>query len=258
MKYQLYFAQYLDAIEKTLDEILPASDQPPGEIHKAMRYAVFPALLPAAAVELIHSYSLVHDDLPALDNDDERRGRPSCHKQFGEAMAVLAGDGLLTLAFQALSQVRPAGRAVRMAAELSTAAGSYGMIGGQVADLETGPEGLTLPHMDYINIHKTGKLIKAAAVCGALAGDANREALRHLTRYGECLGLAFQSVDDLHDGDGYLKLIKAREVRMKVRDLIAQAKRELRPLGENAAHLMRLADFLLAKVPKGNHASVDR
>jgi geranylgeranyl diphosphate synthase type II len=250
-------------------------------LHEAMRYSVFPggkrfrpvltlaaaeasggkveqALYPAAAVELVHSYSLVHDDLPALDNDEMRRGLLTCHKQFGEAMAILTGDGLLTLAFQTLGRVTDGAKVRALLAELSTASGSCGMIGGQVADLEAGAQGLDLPMLDYISIHKTGKLIKASVVCGALAANAGKETLQHMTKYGELVGMAFQTIDDLIDGDGYIKLMKPKELRGKARDLIAQAIREIRPLGPKAQKLHRLAEFLIERIPRNHHAAVDR
>ena len=281
MKYETVFKLSLAATERELGKVLPVGSKYPPVIHEAMRYAMFTggkrfrpvlalaaceaaggkleqALVPAAAVELIHGYSLIHDDLPALDNDDLRRGKPTCHKKFGESIAILAGDGLLTLAFQVLTTAQPARKAVALAAELSTAAGTYGMIGGQVADLLTERKRLNLPLLDYISIHKTGKLIKASVVCGAIAAGAEKEPLAQFTKYGEWIGLAFQAVDDLLDGDGYMRLIKAREVRQKVRDLIAKAKREIRPFGRRAEKLQMLADFLLRRIPRGTHVAVDR
>lgn len=281
MKYESYFKDELAQIERMLENILPAAGQPPLPIHEAMRYAVLSggkrfrpvlamaaseaaggeaaeALEAACAIELIHAYSLVHDDLPALDNDDLRRGKPTCHRRFGEAVAILAGDGLLTLAFQVLSQIKPYSKAAMLAAEISTSAGTYGMIGGQVADLTASPATLTLPMADYISIHKTGKLIKASAVSGGLAAGASKDALTRLNRYGEALGLAFQFVDDLVDGDGYLKLLKASEIRQKVRDLIAVAKREIKVFGSRGQKLQALADDLLKRIPRGKHVAMDR
>ncbi len=280
MKYEAYFKTYLEAVEQTLEAQLPPASHPPAVVHEAMRYAVFPAgkrfrpilalaaceacggsfrdaLVPAAALEFIHCYSLVHDDLPALDNDDERRGQPSCHKKFGEAMAILAGDGLLNHAFAILAQVQPSGKAVQLLQEISTSAGTYGMIGGQVAELAADSK-LTLPMLDYISIHKTGMLIKAAAVSGALAAGASREMRARMTKYGEALGLAFQLIDDCLDRDGYLHLIKEAELRQKVRNLIAHAKREIHPLGRKSDKLQFLADYLLKRLPRGRHVSVDR
>lgn len=284
MKYESYFKNYLALIEKTLDDVLPKAKQYPPVIHEAMRYCVFPggkrfrpvlalaaceavgakpeaALIAGAALELIHCYSLVHDDLPALDNDDLRRGKATCHRQYGEAMGVLTGDGLLNTAFQILPQAGSPEKVVRLLDEISTAAGTYGMIGGQVADIALfrGDEGqINLPKLDYISSHKTGKLIKASVVSGAIAGGASREALKKITKYGECIGLAFQMVDDLLDGDGYMKIIKPSELRQKIRDLIAHAKREIKFFGKRAEKLQVLADFLLDRVPRQKHAAVDR
>lgn len=277
MKYEDYFADYLKEIEKKLEELLPAQTQYPSSIHEAMRYTVFPggkrfrpvltlaaceaaggrireALIPAVSVELIHSYSLVHDDLPALDNDEMRRGKWTCHKRFGEAAAILAGDGLLNLAYEVLAEVTPASKAIRILAAISTASGTCGMIGGQVVDLETSKKDFNVPLLDYISSHKTGKLIAASAVCGGLAAEAAEASVRRLQKYGEFLGLAFQLVDDLHDGDGYLHLIEAKAVVDKVRDLIAKAKKEIRALGARAERLHRIADFLLEKTSKETHA----
>ncbi len=281
MKYEIYFKEDLRLIEKTLAGLLPPSKQYPPLIHQAMRYSVFPggkrfrpvlclaacqtaggkaaeALLPGAAIELIHCYSLVHDDLPALDNDDERRGKPTCHRQFGEPAGLLAGDALLTLAFQALSRVKSPAQAVRLLAEISTAAGSYGMIGGQIAELVEGPGLLNLPKLDFISSHKTGKLIKACAVSGAIAANAPKALVKRMTQYGEAIGLAFQFIDDLVDGDGYLRHMSADEARERVRHLIAHAKRAIHPLGKKAEKLHVLADFLLERMPQDTHAAVDR
>ena len=281
MKYEVYFKTELAAIEDTLKKVLPPSEQFPPMIHEAMRYSVFPggkrfrpvlalsacvacggkiedALIPAASVELIHCYSLVHDDLPALDNDDERRGKPSCHKEFGEGEAILAGDGLLTLSFQILAHVQPASQAAALLSEISTASGTYGMIGGQVAEMKLTEEQRTLPALDYISSHKTGKLIKAASVAGAIVAGASKEDQKRLAKFGESLGLAFQFIDDLMDGDGYLNLIKAKDIRQKVRDLIAKAKRSIHPLGQKAENLQTMADYLLRRMPEGNHVALDR
>ena len=281
MKYEIYFKEYLRLIETTLIKLLPPAKQYPSLIHEAMRYSVFPggkrfrpvlchaacetvgggeaeALLPAASLELIHCYSLVHDDLTAMDDDDERRGKPTCHRQFGEPVGLLAGDALLTLAFQALSQVKPPARVGRLLAEISTSAGSYGMIGGQTAELMEGQGSLTLPKLDFISSHKTGKLIKACAVSGAIAADASGPAVKRMNQYGEAVGLAFQFIDDLADGDGYLRQMNVEEARGRVRELIAHAKRAIHPFGKKAAKLHALADFLLERMPQDTHAAVDR
>ncbi len=277
----MYYKSFLSQIEKALEQLLPPDSKCPPFIHEAMRYAVFPAgkrfrpvmvmaaceaaggkpedgLLAGASLEFIHSYSLVHDDLPALDNDEMRRGVPTCHKRFGEDIAILAGDGLLTLALQVLAKIKPAERAVRLLDEISTAAGTYGMIGGQVADIKTPRANLSLPMIDYISSHKTGKLIKASAVSGAICAGASKDVIAKMAKYGECLGLAFQFVDDYLDGDGYMKLIKAAEIRSKVRDLIACAKREIKPLGRKGEKLIALADFLLRRLPRGSYVALDK
>ncbi len=276
MNYEDYFKKEIYEIDQALDSILPPAGQRPSEIHEAMRYAVFPsgkrfrpvltlaaseacggesseAIWPAVSIELIHTYSLVHDDLPSMDNDDERRGRPTCHKKFGEALALLAGDGLLTLAFQVLARSEPR-KMASFLEEISTASGTYGMIGGQVAELVAQGSELSLPLLDYIHSHKTGKLITVSVVCGALAAGADLETLDHIRRYGENLGLAFQLVDDLQDQDGYLKLTGAQDVVEKIRDVMARAKQEIRGLGPASEKLMQMADYLLKRIPREHHA----
>jgi len=226
-------------VDGTLDRYLPPPDTPPAVIHDAMRYAVLgggkrvrpiiaiaaaeacgapvePLLQSIAALELIHTYSLVHDDLPALDNDDLRRGRKTTHVVYGEAIAILVGDALLTEAFSWLA----AGGNVRAIAEVATAIDSKGMIGGQVADLEAGaaqsvvtgispshaglkpgatPGAASLDHLRFIHENKTGKLITASAVLGGVLAGASEETIGALRRYGRAAGLAFQIVDDLLD-----------------------------------------------------------
>lgn len=266
-------------IEKALERCFGENAAAPPQIHEAMRYAVLGggkrfrptlvlsaceaaggdpevALLPACAVELIHCYSLVHDDLPALDNDEMRRGKPTCHRKFGEAMAILAGDALLTRAFEILSGVKPAEKAVRLVRELSLAAGTSGMIGGQVADLDSKDNVPDVPTLDYISIHKTGRLIEASAVMGALMGTSSQAKISRVRRYGEALGLAFQVVDDIMDADGYLRLIDVSQAQQKLSTLITQAKHEAGPFGKKGTGLLELADFLLERIPSTAHAAV--
>jgi geranylgeranyl diphosphate synthase type II len=165
-------------------------------------------LLPiAGSLELIHTYSLVHDDLPAMDDDDLRRGRPTCHKVYGEAVAILAGDGLLTMAFETLSDPRrlkavPANRLVSIIKEVSTASGVFGMIGGQVVDMESEGRDVDFPTLEYIHTHKTGALIRASVRVGALYAKAGKRQFTALTHYGEMVGLAFQIADDILDVTG--------------------------------------------------------
>ena len=216
--------EYLESrralVDRTLDQYLPPADTPPSTIHEAMRYAVLgggkrirpilaiaaaeacgadatPFLQQIAALELIHTYSLVHDDLPALDNDDLRRGRKTTHVVFGEAMGILAGDALLTEAFSWLSA--PGGN-LSAIHEVAVAVDSKGMIGGQVADIEqTGSVEHTLELLQFIHENKTGKLLTASVVLGGILAGADDDNLAALRRFGHATGLAFQIVDDLLD-----------------------------------------------------------
>ncbi|HNX69061.1 MAG TPA: polyprenyl synthetase family protein [Candidatus Omnitrophota bacterium] len=272
MKYESFFKKHLSFIEKNLSKELLVREVRPKVIHQAMQYSVFTggkrfrpvlalasceacggklseAILPAMAIELIHTYSLIHDDLPALDNDDLRRGKPTSHKKFGEANAILAGDGLLTLAFELLAGVRPAERAVRLLGEISTAAGVHGMIGGQVADLEVFSRSKTLAEHDFICEKKTGQLIRVSALAGAIAAGAGAAALKRMACYGECLGLAFQVVDDILDGDGYCRVLSKAKTVQKAERLIQEAKKIAESFGSKAKGLVFLADFLASRMP---------
>jgi geranylgeranyl diphosphate synthase type II len=229
---ETYLRERRALVDRTLDANLPPADTAPAVIHEAMRYAVLGGgkrirpivaiaaaeacgadmerlLLPLCALELIHTYSLVHDDLPALDNDDLRRGRKTTHVVFGEAMGVLAGDALLTEAFAWLAKpvagLEPA-RQLAAIAEVATAVDSTGMIGGQVADIvaersqeQSSDREALLRELKFIHRNKTGKLLTASAVLGGLLGGATDEQISRLRRYGDALGLAFQIVDDLLD-----------------------------------------------------------
>ena len=218
---------YASRIEAAIGQLLPPADEPPTRLHEAMRYTLFPggkrlrpmlalvgcasagghperALVAAAGIECLHTYSLVHDDLPCMDDDALRRGRPTCHTVYGEATAMLVGDALLTLAFEAAATAGPI--AVR---ELAVASGSRGMVGGQMADLEAegGAGGRTLEHVQWIHDRKTGALITGSLFVGAAASLAAGEALPQtfaalLRRYGDCLGRAFQIADDCLDLTG--------------------------------------------------------
>ncbi len=222
-------ADYISAQQKTVDFALerwvPAESNSPPTIHRAMRYSLFaggkrvrPLLAIAAAeaisdapvgiesaacvLELIHTYSLIHDDLPALDNDDLRRGRPTCHKVFGDAMAILAGDALLTLAFEVLAKLEDvdAERRISLVRELATASGTVGgMIGGQVNDIEGEGKFPTAHLLDSIHRAKTGALLRASVRMGAIYAGATEKQLNVLTSFGEHIGLAFQIVDDVLD-----------------------------------------------------------
>jgi geranylgeranyl diphosphate synthase, type II len=219
-----YLTRQQARVDAALERWVPTASTLPASIHKAMRYSLFaggkrirPILCMAAAeavtdlasgiescastLELIHTYSLIHDDLPALDNDDLRRGVPTCHKVFGDAIAILAGDALLTLAFQVLAEMEcQPDRKVALIAELSTAAGTVGgMIGGQVCDLEGEGRPPDAALLETIHRAKTGALLRASLRMGAIYAGADREQLRALSCYGEHVGLAFQIVDDVLD-----------------------------------------------------------
>jgi len=280
-------------IEQALEQTLPPEDTLPSSIHQAMRYSVFaggkrlrPVLCVEAArlfagthdvsgavrvgcaLEFIHTYSLIHDDLPALDNDDLRRGKPTCHKMFGEAMAILAGDALLTLAFETLAKapVEPA-RRVRIIAEIGAAAGTVnGMVGGQVADVEAERKPVDAAGLEYIHRSKTAALIRGSIVAGAIAGGASDADVERLGRFGENIGWAFQVVDDILDVEEsseslgktagkdqaqqkatYPALYGLEKSHQIARELEAKALGQLAPFGERANHLRALAQFLVAR-----------
>lgn len=214
-----YLKQQSEAVHKALDSLLPPAKERPSRLHEAMRYSIFaggkrlrPALciaaceacggtaeqaIPAAcALELLHTYTLIHDDLPAMDDDTLRRGRPTCHIQFDEATAILAGDALLTLAFEVLAVQPQSGKLVL---ELARAAGSRGVIGGQAEDIDAEGKAPDAVLVEYIHRHKTAALIRAACVMGGLCAGADYETLGKLARYGENTGLAFQIIDDFLD-----------------------------------------------------------
>ena len=225
MIFREYLAQQQQHIDQELERLVPAESTPPETIHRAMRYSLFaggkrvrPVLCMEAAraiceapcgietaacsLEFIHTYSLIHDDLPALDNDDYRRGKLTSHKVFGEAMAILAGDALLTLAFETLATMDSVtdDRRTRVIAELATAAGTVGgMIGGQVADLEGEGRPPDAQLLDSIHRAKTGALLRASVRMGAIYAGAGEQQLEAMSRYGEHVGLAFQIVDDILD-----------------------------------------------------------
>jgi geranylgeranyl diphosphate synthase, type II len=168
-------------------------------------------LLAASAIEMIHTYSLIHDDLPSMDNDDLRRGKPTNHKVFGDAIATLAGDALLTYSFEVIgkipNEVASNGTKLQLVIEMAKAAGSEGMVGGQVADMEGEGKTLTIEELEYIHIHKTGKLLKYSVIAGALLGGANQTQLEYLCAFAHHLGLAFQIQDDILDLEGNQELL---------------------------------------------------
>lgn len=278
-------------IEAALERLLPPAAARPPSIHAAMRYSVFaggkrirPILCvesarifepqPAAAVvvgcalEFIHTYSLIHDDLPALDNDDLRRGKPTCHKQFGEAAAILAGDALLTLAFQTLGEasVEPS-RRVEIVSEIARAAGTVdGMVGGQVADLEAEGKPPDAGTLEYIHRSKTAALIRASVAGGALAGGASPADVARLREFGATIGHAFQVVDDILDVEEssaalgktagkdqaqkkltYPALYGLERSRGIAGELAAKGMSLLAMFGARAQRLREVAEFLVAR-----------
>jgi geranylgeranyl diphosphate synthase type II len=287
---------YLEAtrslVDKELDRLLPAEEDYPPSIHRAMRYSVFAGgkrlrpilclesgrlfggdekslLRLGSALELIHTYSLIHDDLPALDNDDLRRGKPTSHRAFGEATAILAGDALLSLAFEALASPGPPPAAckLRVIHELAHAIGTRGgMVGGQVIDLETTDHTSNAATLEYIHAAKTGAFIRAAVRSGALYAQAREEDLARVTTYGEKVGLAFQIVDDLLDvlgsesalgktvgKDGhqhkatYPALHGIEESRRIASRLVEEACEILEPYGRRAQTLRGIAHYLIVR-----------
>ncbi|HXJ93874.1 MAG TPA: farnesyl diphosphate synthase [Terriglobia bacterium] len=279
-------------VDRELDAILPSEDNYPTSIHRAMRYSIFaggkrlrpilcleagrlfgaerPSLLRVAAtLELIHTYSLIHDDLPAIDNDDLRRGKPTCHRAFGEATAILAGDALLTLAFENLAVSGAPGDAARLRVirELARAIGTRdGMMAGEIVDLEATGRAVEASTLQYIHSAKTGAFITAAVRCGAIYASAAESDLTRLTTYGEKVGLAFQIADDLLDvlgsrekmgkavgKDGhqqkptYPGLYGVEESQRIAGRLIAEACEALAPYGERAQRLVGLAHFLITR-----------
>ncbi len=272
-----YFKKKTQVIDRALESYLPKKSSTGSMLYEAMRYAVLSGgkrirpilaiaaaeavggdekdVLPAAcALELIHSYSLVHDDLPCMDNDDERRGQPTCHKKFGEDTALLAGDALLTLAFQILSAPPAKNRtAPRLASQLEAAygiaqaVGAHGMVGGQAVDMQYQDVDKELATMEYINIHKSGDLIAIALKTGALLGGGSKKQIQDLYDYGKAIGLLFQIVDDILDEEGYSKVLGVPEARVYAQNLLIKAKKKLGSFGAKKETLSRIADFILER-----------
>lgn len=286
-----YMARRRQRVEASLERVLPADDVYPESLHKAMRYSVFSggkrfrpiltmagfeacggegdAILPVAcAIELIHTYSLIHDDLPCMDDDNLRRGKPTNHKVFGEAVAVLAGDALLTYAFELIVTEGARGiggdRTIAILADLTGAIGTDGMVAGQVIDMESESTEGDEATVEYIHSRKTGALIASCARCGAISAGAGEWVVRRLSDYGEKTGLAFQIVDDCLDAEGAFGTLKAGagldEERRKAtypavfglerskeiaRVLIADAKESVADLGAGALPLISLADLVV-------------
>src|ERR1017187_6772087 len=276
-------------VDAELDRILPPDEEYPSSIHRAMRYSVFAGgkrlrptlcleagrlfggdekvlLRVGSSLELIHTYSLIHDDLPALDNDDLRRGKPTSHVVFGEANAILAGDALLTLAFEAIAGAEggAATRILQVIQELAHAVGTVtGMVGGQVADLESSDTTGDAARLEYIHSAKTGAFIRVALRSGAILANANLDDMARITTYGEKIGLAFQIADDLLDVLGsqaemgktigkdeqqhkatYPALHGIEPSKQIASQLVKEACAALQPFGERAQSLQGIAHYL--------------
>ncbi|BBA33524.1 geranyltranstransferase [Methylocaldum marinum] len=290
-----HFMQICQArVESALDHRLPAADRMPERLHQAMRYSVLeggkrlrPLLTyasgqavgvasetldgPACAVEFIHVYSLIHDDLPAMDDDDLRRGKPTCHIAYDEATAILAGDALQALAFHVLAHdpsiAVPAVNRLAMIETLATAAGSLGMVGGQAIDLESVGKALDLPSLENMHIRKTGALIRASVKLAALANPSlERETADKLDHYAKCIGLAFQIQDDVLDEESdtqtlgktqgkdknnnkptYPALLGLAQAKQKARELHEEALASLSGFGEEAEVLRALSLFIIER-----------
>jgi geranylgeranyl diphosphate synthase type II len=291
MNFSGYWTSRQKKVDAALDKFLPPAATKPKTLHEAMRYSIFAggkrlrpviclataevlggraeAALPlACAVECIHTYSLIHDDLPCMDNDDFRRGKPTSHKVFGEAIAVLAGDALLTIAFEMAAGCKswPRYSHAAIVREIAVAAGSQALIGGQVADAEGEGKKISPAELRYIHENKTAALITASIRLGAMSANATPAQMKHLTEFGRSLGLAFQVIDDILDvtqtseklGKSAGKDLKAQkatypallglEKAQKEADkLTARARAALKPFGKSAGPLFAIADYLLKR-----------
>lgn len=291
MELKPYLIERQKSVDRALDRLLPKASARPATIHKAMRYSLFAggkrlrpilclaaaeacggqvlAALPlASAVECIHTYSLIHDDLPSMDNDDFRRGRPTCHKVFGEGIAVLAGDALLTAAFEMVAKAESPRRYKlrRMLLEIASGAGSRKLIAGQVADLEAEGKKITRADLRYIHQNKTAALLTTSVRLGAMSANASEKQLSAITEFGGSLGLAFQVIDDILDvtqtseklGKSAGKDVAAQKAtypaviglersRAEAKKLTDKAQRALQPFGSSAEPLREIANYLLVR-----------
>ncbi len=288
------FTAYLGQLKQRVEQALDVSLGPerPESLREAMRYSllaggkrlrpilclaacelaggeVMQAMPTAVALEMIHTMSLIHDDLPAMDDDDLRRGRPTNHKVYGEAVAILAGDALLTRAFEMVSLRSagvPAERLLKVVGELSRVAGAPGLVGGQVVDLESEGKQVDLETLEYIHLHKTGALLSACVITGAIIGGADDALIAALRTYARGIGLAFQIIDDIlditassevlgktagkdlvADKTTYPKLLGLEESRQRAEALVCEAKHALEPWSEKALPLLALADFITSR-----------
>jgi geranylgeranyl diphosphate synthase type II len=294
MELKAYLEQKRERVEAALAHVFPKPGGPAGDVVKAMRYSLFAGgkrlrpilcmagaeavggegqdVMPVAcALELIHTYSLIHDDLPAMDDDDLRRGKPTSHKVFGEAVAILAGDGLLTEAFRQMTSMKlpkevPAEALLRVIRIVAEASGYEGMVGGQVTDIQSQGKAVERRVVEFIHAHKTGALIAASVTSGAILADGTAAEVKAIRRYGESIGLAFQVADDILDvegdsakmgksagGDARKKkvtypsvfgLVRSREVQ---KELVDQAIRFLKTFDHKADPLRQIASYIIER-----------
>lgn len=296
MDLKRYLQVKKEVVDLALESYLPKEVEFPTSLHKAIRYSLFAGgkrirpilsiaafeavggkgigILPfACALEMIHTYSLIHDDLPAMDNDDFRRGIPTCHKVFGEAIGILAGDALLTEAFKLMTNRSfvsgpsdPVSLILELINEVAQSAGIFGMVGGQALDIESEGTEVDLPTLQYLHTHKTGALILVSVRIGAKLGGGNEEALKAFTRYGERIGLAFQIADDILNVEGktellgkktggdllkgkatYPSLLGMEESRRRAKELVESAVSALSSLGPAADPLREIARFIVTR-----------
>jgi geranylgeranyl diphosphate synthase type II len=294
MDFKAYLKDKQQSIDQALKNFFPQPQGPAGTVIRAMQYSLFAggkrlrpilclagaeavggqsrALLPVAcSLELIHTYSLIHDDLPAMDNDDLRRGQPTNHKVFGEAMALLAGDGLLTEAFRLMTEMKladplPAQALLRTIGLIATAAGYQGMVGGQTIDIEYTGKKVDPSLLQFLHTRKTGALITAAVAAGAILGGGSEAEIQALTDYGESIGLAFQIADDILDVEGdsalmgkgtggdarkqkitYPAVVGLEQSKKLKKELIEQAITALGPFGAGAEPLRHLANYIIER-----------
>jgi len=302
MDIKRYLQEKKEIVDSALEKYFPNRPASAGEgvfptsLHKAIQYSLFAGgkrirpilsmaafeavggkgggILPfACALEMIHTYSLIHDDLPALDNDDYRRGKPTCHKVFGEAIGILAGDALLTEAFKLMTNrsvqelsLHERGRVLDVIHEVADAAGLLGMVGGQVLDIESEGKEVDLPIVQYIHAHKTGALILVSVRAGAKFGGANEKTLEALTHYGEKIGLAFQIADDILNVEGkderlgkktgsdlsrgkatYPSLLGLEESKRRAKELVELAVNAIGSFGPEVEPLREIAWFILSR-----------
>ena len=288
--FKAYLAKAKAKVEEALDQSL--RPERPESLREAMRYSLLAggkrlrpilclaacelaggdaaqAMPTAVALEMIHTMSLIHDDLPAMDDDDLRRGRPTNHKVYGEAVAILAGDALLTRAFEMVALRSPGiqpERLLNVVGELSLVAGAPGLVGGQVVDLESEGQDVDLETLEYIHLHKTGALLSACVITGAMIGGADDALIKALRTYARGIGLAFQIIDDIlditassevlgktagkdlvADKTTYPKLLGLEESRKRAADLVREAKEILNPWADKAQPLLALADYITSR-----------